>query len=489
MNEKKKKLGQVFTPDWIVKLILDRSEYSGNTILDKYILEPGCGSGNFLLQIVERFIETAKQNGLKNNEIKKKIEKYIYGIEVDESVYKECLSRLDDLAKSYDLQNIKWNIQNKDILDIEISELPSFDFVIGNPPYVRIHNLDKNRLAEIKSRFHFCKNGIIDLFQVFFEIGIMSLNKKSGKLGFITPNSFIHNSTYGDFRKYLVDHMLIKDLVNFKENSVFDDASTYNAITILDSKHNSTIIDYYEYISGKLTLINKIDLTSQDLKKWNFTDNKNSEFLDNIKNSKYKISDFAVVQYGFATLLDKAYIIKDDTLFSFSDKEQGILYPVVKASRYDGNKITDKIIYPYFLKDKTWIPIPEEDMKKKYPRTYDHLLSNKDALKKRSCDKSVKFWYEYGRSQGIQTIHNEKLVISPIFKNEIKVFKVRKETMVYSGIYLFVKENSKYNLDDFIKIIKSENFLKYARIVGKDMRGGYKTINTKAIKDYTLEKF
>lgn len=486
MNEKKKKLGQVFTPDWIVKLILDRSEYSGNKILDKYIFEPGCGSGNFLLQIVERFIETAKQSGIDNNKIKKKIKKYIYGIEIDESAYKECLNRLDNLAKSYNLQNIKWNIQNKDILGIEISELPSFDFVVGNPPYVSMPNLDKNKLTEIRSRFYFCKKGYINLFQVFFEIGILSLNKKSGKLGFITPNNFIHSFSCGNLRKYLVDHKLIKDIINFKENAVFDDASTSTAITILDTKHNSTIFDYYEYIDKKLTLINKIDLTSQDLKKWNFTDNKNLEFLNNIKNSKYKISDFAVVRYGFKTSMDRAYIIEDNTPFSFSDKEQGILHPVVKGSRYKGNKITDKIIYPYFLKDKKWIPIPEEYLKKKYPKTYKYLLNNKDAFKKRSLSKSVKFWYEYASSQGIQTNHNEKLVIGQIFKNEINVFKVSKETMVYSGICLFIKENSKYNLDDFIKVIKSENFLKYAKIVGEDLHGGYKEIYTQAIKDYVF---
>ena len=488
MEDKKKKLGQVFTPDWIVDLILDKIDYKGVQILDKYVFEPGCGNGNFLVSIVDRFIETAKKKQYTQSKIKNGLEKYIYGVEVDKEVYLFCIQRLNEIAEKHNLKNIKWNIYNTDILDLETKKLPEFDFVIGNPPYVRIHNLDKNRLSEIKSRFHFCKNGIIDLFLVFFEIGIMSLKQDGGKLGFITPNSFIHNSTYVDFRKYLVEHNLIKDLINFKENSVFDDASTYNAITILDTIHGSKFIDYYEYVNNKISLINKIDLEKQDLKKWNFTNTQNAEFLEGIKNGKHKISDFAVVQYGFATLLDKAYLVKDDTLFSFSNEEKDVIYPVVKASRYDGGIITDKIIYPYFKKDKSWIPIPEEEFKNKFPKTYDYLLRNKEALKKRSCDKSVKFWYEYGRSQGIQTIHNEKLVISPIFKNKIKVFKVDKKTMVYSGIYLFMKENSKYTINDIKKIIESEDFIKYARILGKDMRGGYKNINTKAIKDFAINR-
>ena len=369
---------------------------------------------------------------------------------------------------------------------MEIKELPQFDYVIGNPPYVRIHNLDKNRLAEIKTRFHFCKNGIIDLFLVFFEIGISLLNKNTGKLGFITPNSFIHNSTYTEFRKYLVEQSLIKEVINFKENSIFDTASTYNAVTVLDKMHESKLIDYYEYVHNEICFINKIDLEKEDIKKWNLTNISNARFLEEIKNRKHRISDFAVVQYGFATLLDKAYLIKGGTLFSVSDNESDIVYPVVKASRYDGGEITNKIIYPYLKTNNAWTPIAEDEFKNTYPETYEYVLRNKEALKKRSCDKSVTYWYEYGRSQGIQTIHNEKLVISPIFKNKIKVFKVDKKTMVYSGMYLFMKEDSKYAIDDIKKIIESDDFLKYAQVLGKDMRGGYKNINTKAIKNFAI---
>lgn len=485
MEDKKKKLGQVFTPEWVVELILDKVEYTGKKILDQYILEPGCGTGNFLYSIVERYICSAKKNKLTKKQIQRNLEKYIYGIEVDSAALKVCKERLDTLVKKYAVPKVRWNIQNEDILDIKWDTLPRFDFVVGNPPYVRVHNLDKKRLAEIKSNFHFCKNGIIDLFLVFFEIGIRSLNN-NGRLGFITPNSFIHNSTYVDFRKYLTDNGLVKEVINFKESVIFDEVSTYNAITFLDKKHQCSTVDYYEYICENITYINSIDLQAQNLKKWNFTDRNGADFLTAIQKSQKKISDVATVQYGFATLFDKAYLVKDDGLFSFADKEREVVYPVVKASRFNGEKNRNKIIYPYYFHGDTWLPIPEEIFKKKYPETYEYLLRNKNSLKKRSSDKGIRFWYEYGRSQGVQTIHNEKLVISPIIKNEVKVFKVDKKTMVYSGIFLFLKENSQYTLDDFIKILQSEDFLKYVRIVGKDMRGGYKSINTKAIKDFSF---
>jgi adenine-specific DNA-methyltransferase len=59
MESKSKNLGQVNTPDWIVKKILDMSGYSGKSILDKYIMEPSCGDGAFLIEIVKRYITEA----------------------------------------------------------------------------------------------------------------------------------------------------------------------------------------------------------------------------------------------------------------------------------------------------------------------------------------------------------------------------------------------------------------------------------------------
>lgn len=485
MLDKKKKLGQVYTPEWIVDLILDKVGYAGPSVLKSYVFEPGSGSGNFLIPIVKRFINTAKSEKNSDAEIKKGLEKYIYAVEIDDEAYRVCIERLNKIANEHGITEVKWNIYNTDILDLKDYDLPKFDYVIGNPPYVRIHNIDKKRLAEIKSRFQFCKSGIIDLFLVFFEIGIKSLKHDGGKLGFITPNSFIHNSTYSDFRKYLAEHRLLTDLINFKENLVFQDASTYNAITILDTKNDSSLVNYYEYQGGTILHIDKIDIDKQDIKKWSLTNKQDSEFLDNIKTGKNLISDHAVVQYGFATLLDKAFVITPNSpLYGMTDRENPVIYPVIKASRYYGKEVVDKIIFPYHKKNNLWTVIPEDMLKRIQPEAYNHLLSYKKKLKNRSCDKSVQQWYEYGRSQGIQTIHNEKLVISPIFKEKINVHKAGAETMVYSGIFLFVKEGSKYTIDDLKKVLESKRFLRYAQIVGKDMRGGYKNINTKAIKDF-----
>ena len=120
MEDKKKKLGQVFTPDWIVDLILDKIDYKGVQILDKYVFEPGCGNGNFLVSIVDRFIETAKKKQYTQSKIKNGLEKYIYGVEVDKEVYLFCIQRLNEIAEKHNLKNIKWNIYNRTTIEYNI---------------------------------------------------------------------------------------------------------------------------------------------------------------------------------------------------------------------------------------------------------------------------------------------------------------------------------------------------------------------------------
>ena len=63
-HNKQKDLGQVFTPHWVVGLILDRVGYKGVSVLEKKIFEPSAGEGAFLIEIVERYIKVAqKKNG------------------------------------------------------------------------------------------------------------------------------------------------------------------------------------------------------------------------------------------------------------------------------------------------------------------------------------------------------------------------------------------------------------------------------------------
>lgn len=67
--QKHKILGQVYTPSWIVSEMLNHAQYEGASICDKYILEPSCGDGAFLCEIVKRYILGFRNRQSSNDEI------------------------------------------------------------------------------------------------------------------------------------------------------------------------------------------------------------------------------------------------------------------------------------------------------------------------------------------------------------------------------------------------------------------------------------
>ena len=80
---KTKKIGQVFTPQYIVEEILNYAGYTSTTIIDKHIIDNSCGDGAFLKVIVSRYCQESINSGTPINKIKKGLEKYIHGIDVD----------------------------------------------------------------------------------------------------------------------------------------------------------------------------------------------------------------------------------------------------------------------------------------------------------------------------------------------------------------------------------------------------------------------
>jgi adenine-specific DNA-methyltransferase len=488
---KHKILGQVFTPKWIVNEILDLIDYQGSKILDKYILEPSSGDGAFLNEIVKRYIESCKNNHLQNNIIKERLEKYIFAVELDETEYKKSIANLNYLVLQFGInEQVNWKIFNENTLDFYKNYIGFFDYVVGNPPYIRIHNLDLTTREILKNEFQFSK-GTIDIYLSFYEMGFKLL-KEDGYLGYITPNSFLHNSSYQSFRDYLKREKTLKTLIDFKANKIFKGFSTYTAITIFRKNNKSDFFEYKELIIDKIELKNKINFNSLSKLDWSFTDVENENFLRNLEKDKNStVKDFFDVQYGFATLRDKIFIQKtipfDDNLVYFNGSliEKGLLKKVVKGSKYKGFvDENEKIIFPYELIDNRYIPITEDKLKKQYPKTYQYFLKNRDELERRDLNKET-IWYEYGRSQGVQTIHQEKIVLSTLVNGKIDFFKVPKDVLMYSGIFI-VKNKSFSDWKVIENVLKSEEFYKYIRLTGKDFSGGYKSVTSKQIKNFKI---
>ena len=119
INKKAKKIGQIFTPDFIVQSILSYCKYEGNNVLKKHIIDNSCGDGAFLRAIIKIYIEVAKHKGLSKSEIKTDLETYIHGIDNDSIAFASCKEKLNEIASEYGFKQIKWDLYNTSSLSFE----------------------------------------------------------------------------------------------------------------------------------------------------------------------------------------------------------------------------------------------------------------------------------------------------------------------------------------------------------------------------------
>lgn len=473
------------TPNGIVAIILDSIGYVGEHVLTKTIMEPSFGDGVFLINIVTRVISEGKKRGMDTISIKRILRANIFGIEKDPELYQRTLKKLNSLLDVYDMGGFDWskNLYCGDTLLLYPNFQNKMDYVVGNPPYIRIHNIPTEYRSIVKE-FRFV-DGMMDLYIVFYEIGILMLNN-TGKLGYISPNSFMKNTSQRKFRNYLVDRKYISAIYDFKTSKIFDGVDVYTCICLLNKndKRVDFSIEYREYAMHQTITQNRFsyDYFKNQLanEAWNLSSNEDIEFLERNKSLSMKIMDIAVVQNGIATNKDSIYIFKvyEDQKFSkpymgmnadpkkivyFRDKE-GMVWPIestilhrcVKASKFSGNIDNTYILFPYeknlipkfFKKDNTevisgYTPLSEEKLRKCFPCAYQYLSALYDELISRDMDKNSE-WFLFGRSQGLQNSGYKKIVFKHIINKTSPVITphiLDEDVIVYSGIYTTIDTN------------------------------------------------
>jgi adenine-specific DNA-methyltransferase len=493
----KKTKGVVYTPESIVNLILDFVDYQEN-ILNKKILDPSCGEGAFLISIVERILRKALNNGIEKGKIKKILEENIFGFDIDISAIKKSKKLLNDLVKKYGIDSINWNIKELDCLDKEsVSKyFNKFDFVVGNPPYIRIQNLGEKRRKKIQNEWSLCDNGSTDIFIMFFELGFNLLNSK-GKLGYITPNTYLKTNTAKKLRIFLKNSGVLKTLINFGSNQLFEKATTYSIITILDKECERKNFSLYYGDKNNIEYIDEIEIKKLNNDNWLTISNKKLSKINNIENRGMPLDKIAQIHVGLTTLADDYYIFKNIEFkkelarIKLKDKrefwiEKDILKPIIKASVLKNKNETQNrfIIFPYKKVDNKNYIIPEKELKERFPKTYNYFLTIKNILDKRDRGKpNPVSWYAFGRSQGLDSSFGKKIITSPMNLKPNFIIWEKEEYTFYAGYC--IKFNG--NLNWLNKQLNSNDMEFYIKNTSRDYQNNYKSFAKTFIKNFGIQ--
>jgi len=228
--------GAIYTRREVVEFILDLLDYTVEKPLYNYrFLEPSFGLGDFLLVALERLI-TSWLRGHPFPDTFESLKDCICAVELHRDSYASTrLKVIGVLVEAgispQDAEKLAahWLICG-DFLLTEISE--KFDFVAGNPPYVRQELIPDALIAEYRLRYHtIFDRG--DLYIPFIERSL-SLLRRGGALGFICSDRWMKNRYGRRLRGMVASNYHLRIYVDMVDTPAFHNkVIAYPAITII----------------------------------------------------------------------------------------------------------------------------------------------------------------------------------------------------------------------------------------------------------------
>ena len=431
------------------------------------MLENSCGNGSFLVEIVKRYIEDCRLNGYSDDEIRIGLSRDICAYEIDPITYDECLTNLNRLTRQYSIDDVNWNIFNTDVLR---TELPAdFSLVIGNPPYITYSALAVDERDYIRKTFGVCTEGKPDYYYAFVESALNSLNAE-GRMVYLLPSNFFKTRFGQKVRDFLLP--TLTEVYDYSSHKVFGSALTASVVIVCDKTADTASVIYHDIVGKTDRVFNKSSLKER----WLFNPLSTREHSSSI----VRFGDCYPASCSIATLYNTAFVFRADAMESEQIETEVVRKAVSPKS--ESAKIDERIIFPYYFDEEGKLKrYSEEEFCHLFPMAAAYLKQYLEQLKARDSDKSAK-WFEYGRSQAISHMNQEKLLVSTVITGAVKVSKLDKETIPYSGIYVVAKEGR--DLSDAKRILESKAFYEYAKAVGIQANGTSIRIGLNDINNY-----
>lgn len=228
--------GAIFTRSEVVDFILDLAGYTEDQPLhEKRLLEPSFGGGDFLLPIIQRLLSAWRAARLNGTEVDD-LGDAIRAVELHHDTFRSTYAAVVALLKREGLSaNAATALADRWLSQGDFLLAPlegQFDFVVGNPPYVRPELIPAPLLAEYRSRYQTMYDRA-DIYIPFIERSLTALSA-GGNLGFICADRWMKNRYGGPLRSLVAERFHLKVYVDMVDTPAFhSDVIAYPAITII----------------------------------------------------------------------------------------------------------------------------------------------------------------------------------------------------------------------------------------------------------------
>lgn len=458
---------------------------------------------DILAKQLELMIETKgakRDSNALSKPSKKQAEKYL-----ETEGWKRTLSKINQLkTNDKPFKHFDWKLDFPEILNPTAAANEGFDIVIGNPPYIKVQNLNDEDSRVYKSIYSTAK-GKYDIYVLFIELAF-KLVKNAGNIMFINPHRFIISEYGKALRELIKESNWLRSLLYFGVDQVFENATTYAGV--FQFKKDSQNVLYSEPKNKDLSSIEFTEIPYSLLEEpWILTENENTINTLNRINQFQDLSHYCEGVYqGIISIGDKIFMldgtVEGDIFKGYSEAletnvelESNAVRPVLKGEdigRYKKLETRKYVIYLHKLNENKTISLEENEVEKSLPRTYEYLSNFRDYLidKKIKYKTNPKYWYSLHRSRELSILTQEGKIITPQLQNKSSF------TIDYSGKFIpdaggyivAPKEKSKYLSKTLLSILNSKLFYFFITKTSTPYNNNYYYFKTNYIQPFKLPK-
>ncbi|MCK4120622.1 N-6 DNA methylase [Ralstonia solanacearum] len=477
--------GAIFTRSEVVDFILDLVGYTEDQPLHKRrLLEPSSGGGDFLLPIVERLLaawRAADGTGTALDDLANAIR----AIELHRETFNSTrasvvalLKREGINARTANALADRWLSQG----DFLLAPLDGqFDFVVGNPPYVRQEMIPEPLLAEYRRRYQTIYDRA-DLYIPFIERSLSTL-APNGCLGFICADRWMKNRYGGPLRNLVADQFHLKVYVDMMDTPAFhSEVTAYPAITVISREtagatriahrpriDRATLVPLAELLRSPALprdteLVRELARVTNGSEPWLLESADQMALIRRLEEQFPSLEEVGCkVGIGVATGADKAFIGDYGTLNVEPDRK----LPLVTTRDIASGEVQwhgQGVINP-FAEGGGLVSLQD------YPRLRRYLKARQDVIADRHCvQKTPAKWY-----RTIDRIHpalttTPKLLI-PDIKGEAHV--VFEEGRLYPHHNLYYVTSDIWDLRALQAVLLSAVARLFVATYSTKMRGGF----------------
>ena len=479
-NSESDERGAVFTRREVVDFILDLASYTPDRPLHTMrLLEPSFGGGEFLLAAVERLLTAFQATDCAVD-----LSPCIRAVELHSNTFIATRSKLEKLLLNFGipapeasrLLNV-WLISG----DFLLSPLPGqFDFVVGNPPYVRQELIPAALMLEYRKRYATLYDRA-DLYIPFIERSL-SLLADHGQCALICADRWTKNRYGAPLRALVAGGFHLRAYVDMVDTSAFNtEVIAYPAITLIEkAPPGPTLVAEAPAIdAASLSLlasallrgvaddtvgVSLVEHAASGSEPWVLSSSAKRALLRRLEATFPLLEDAGCkVGIGVATGADKAFIAKMDAL----DVEPSRKLPLVTTKDIASGEVRWLglgVINPF-----------EEDGKladlARYPKLRAHLDLHRAAIAGRHVAKKAPAnWYRTTDRITPALAARPKLLIPDIKGSSHVVYE---SGGLYPHHNLYYVESSEWDLRALQAVLLSSVARQFVAAYSTAMRGGY----------------